>query len=158
MCALLAGAIHELAHMGAVYLLGGRILSITVAPMGTVLNSSPMLRFRGALASLAGPMGSLCLTWFARCFPEMAVCGLIQGLFNLLPVYPLDGGRVARCLLSEQMCKIMEIVTLVMTGIFGIWLYRHSKLGTASVFPLAMLLLAWLPGKLSCKEADLAVQ
>ncbi len=55
---------------------------------------------KSVICILSGPMGSLLLFLFVRWIPRIAFCGLLQGIYNLLPIYPLDGGRVVRCMLD----------------------------------------------------------
>ncbi len=96
--AVLAAAVHEGCHLGAVYLLGGKAQGLWVGPRGARMDAVLPSQRREVLAILAGPGGSLALTLLAGLFPRLALCGLIQGLFNLLPLPPLDGGRALRLL------------------------------------------------------------
>lgn len=100
LAALLAAAVHEGFHIAAVYLLGGRVRTVSVSAAGAVINAAPMSRGRELACLLAGPLGSLSLLLFARWLPRTAVCALIQSVYNLLPFLNLDGGRALRCLLS----------------------------------------------------------
>ena len=49
------------------------------------------------ICAIAGPIGSFLLIAVAPRFPRIAVCGIVHGIYNLLPLFPMDGGRVLRC-------------------------------------------------------------
>ena len=93
---LLAAAVHEIGHLIAIRLTGGRVRTIRLQAFGARIETDPMEPGREILCALAGPMaGALAiLAW--RVYPELAAAGIVQTVFNLIPVYPLDGGRVAR--------------------------------------------------------------
>lgn len=101
--AILAAAVHELCHLAAVRLLGGRTEGLRVGAGGARLGAVLPTPGRELLAIAAGPLGSLSLVLLARLLPRTALCGLVQGLYNLIPVEPLDGGRAVRLLL-ERWC------------------------------------------------------
>ena len=102
---LLAALIHECGHLIAVRLTGGRVLAIRLHAGGARIETAPMEPGKVAVCALAGP-GAGALTIFAwRFFPEMALAGLVQTVFNLLPIYPLDGGRVVR----NICCKLRDL-------------------------------------------------
>lgn len=130
--AMLAAAFHESFHVLAIWLTGGKILRVDVHAGGAVIETAPMTAGREVLCALAGPAGSFALLFLARWLPEMALCAGVQGAFNLLPVYPLDGGRVVRgiCQLffpgnGDRIYRWIEgVVLCILTGVgayFGVW-------------------------------------
>ena len=94
--ALLAALIHETFHIFAVLFLGGIITGVHVGVGGAVLMTEPLSGIRESICAFAGPFGSFLLVLLSRYFPRLAICGLIHGLYNLLPIFPLDGGRIFR--------------------------------------------------------------
>lgn len=100
LAAFLAALVHELGHYLALRLVGGGLSGAVISPRGARLEAFPMSPGRELLCVLAGPAASLSLLWLIRFFPRIGICGLIQGMYNLLPIYPLDGGRAVGCLAS----------------------------------------------------------
>lgn len=95
---LFCAAYHEIGHIIAVRLLGGKILSVHIRFGGAKIISFVPSSIGEIISILAGPAASLSLLLVGRIWPEAAVCGFLQGIFNLLPVYPLDGGRILKTL------------------------------------------------------------
>lgn len=100
LAAFLAALAHEMGHYLAVRLLGGEVSGGIVSWRGARMEVFPMSTGRELISILAGPAASFLLLSLARVFPRIAICGLIQGCYNLLPIAPLDGGRALRCVLS----------------------------------------------------------
>ena len=120
--AVSAAAFHEGCHLLALHLLGVRVWQLKAGGHGASILMEPLCPWKELLAAAAGPGGSLLLSLLSRQFPRLAVCGLIQGLFNLLPVYPMDGGRILRVVLgaffSQSRTDILSRWTERMTLVF----------------------------------------
>lgn len=144
--ALLAAAVHETFHLLAVYALGGKVYKIIIGGRGAVIHSESMSPGREFICTLAGPMGSLFILLFARWLPRTAVCGLIHGVFNLLPLLPLDGGRILRCLLFSILSppRAQWLFALMQRGLYllfiAIAIALVGKLGILMMVPLFFLL------------------
>lgn len=113
--------VHELAH--ALYALanGGAVRSITLMMIGGVTEVArpPRGPAREAVMALAGPLTSVALGgvlflgfWAARDLPSptarfalfyVAQLNLFLGLFNLVPAFPMDGGRILRGVLATRL-------------------------------------------------------
>lgn len=153
--AVLAAAVHELCHYLAIAALGGQVGRIAVGPGGAAMELDALNPVRELLAAAAGPVGSLSLTLMGRFFPRLALCGLVQGLFNLLPIYPLDGGRILRraleLVLPDRAAAAITCWTgfaFALCGAFGC--LRLGFLPGAAVFPAA-----WLRGNRACAEGKI---
>ena len=107
---------------------------------------------RELLAAAAGPVGSLSLMLMGRLFPRLALCGLVQGLFNLLPIYPLDGGRILRRALELALPDRAAAAITCWTG------FAFALCGTFFCLRLGFLpgavvfLAAWIRGNRACTE------
>jgi Zn-dependent protease/predicted transcriptional regulator len=140
--------IHELAHSLYAQAHGGRVASITLLMIGGVseLAEVPQRPRQEALMALAGPATSLALG--AACFgilrattgvgsPDarfalyyLGQLNLMLGVFNLLPAFPMDGGRILRAMLvpSRGPARATQIAATVgrvfavlfaLAGLFG---------------------------------------
>ena len=100
--AVLAAAFHEFCHFIAACALGITCREIRVAMGGMRMILPNLSRIEEWIIAAAGPLGSLFLLVFLRNYPQLAVSGFIQGIFNLLPIYPMDGGRILRCIMGNS--------------------------------------------------------
>ena len=121
-----AAIIHEACHALAVQLLGGQILHMSIAAGGMVMEAAGLDTKGECLCALAGPVGSLLLACLP--FPILALSGLVQGLFNLIPIMPLDGGRILGCILEmtiprcrEKIEMCIELLLLIGAVSLGTW-------------------------------------
>lgn len=101
--AVLAGMVHELGHLILLWAEGTRIWQIRVGAFGARIETETLDPWHEFCAALAGPAIGTILCLFYRMLPRTAVCAFIQSAYNLLPVYPMDGGRAMRSL-----CKIIK--------------------------------------------------
>lgn len=117
---LLAAVVHELFHWMAVAALGGRVLNLRIGFSGARMEIPPMAPWKELLCAAAGPLGSLSILLFRQWMPRTAICALVQAIWNLLPMYPMDGGRILRCFFRMTMGKIWERVGSVVEDILKI--------------------------------------
>ena len=148
--AIAAICIHELCHAGASLILGYPIWRISVGFSGVKMETAPMEPAHELICALAGPLGALLTLPFARWIPGVCVCAAIHTLYNLLPIYPSDGGRAllcaARLLFPEKVAfaisiAVQWIVLILMAGA-GLWMSFGLKWGAAP-----WILSAWIIGK-----------
>jgi len=133
--------VHELAHALVARRLGLQVLDITIWPLGGMarmegLSDKPM---QEAVVAASGPCANLLLAGIFLLIPtplSMAAVwlNLILGLGNLLPIFPLDGGRILRAwlarrsplvdatLAANRFALFLAIVALVASLFFDVFL------------------------------------
>lgn len=127
-CSLTAVVLHECAHAKVAKHYGYALNEIKLMPYGASLCGSAELAPRHEIAiAAAGPAVNLALGLiFAAMWwliptsyvytGTFCLCNMYVGLFNLLPIFPLDGGRIALAALSSRVRRkrayfIMRIVS-----------------------------------------------
>jgi len=130
--------LHELGHAAAARYFGVRVPRILLLPIGGMaeMESIPRRPREEIIIALAGPavnyliIGLLLIVvrfpenWepleFSFSFMEMGrhliVVNLIMGVFNLLPAFPMDGGRVFRALLAIKLTYLRATQIAVGVG------------------------------------------
>ena len=156
--ACLAAIEHECAHAFAARRYGFRLNRIILMPYGAVISGevSGMGASEEVMVALAGPIINLltglaftALWWF---FPETypfteAAATVSYSLFfvNLLPAYPLDGGRLLavalRPLCKQKTKTVLRCITLAISlGIAGCFVYTCFSSPNYSMLVFALLL------------------
>ena len=125
---LIAVCIHELSHIIAIKLCGGKIEKIDVRAFGIRIDV-PELQYisycREIIIAAAGPAAGIITAVFAsasaRAFDIdflrfFSGVNLVISAINLIPVYPLDGGRIVLSLaLSFLSLRAAYFVSYAMT-------------------------------------------
>lgn len=141
--ALVASLLHEMAHILMLYFVGEYADNITLKPQGiSLVRSGKMLSYKSEiLVLLAGCILNFTLFAVFYFFCEslslklFAVVNLSLGLFNILPLGTLDGGRILKILLknvlpsqkADLICKIVSITVVILSFWVGIWLFTNGR-------------------------------
>ena len=112
---------HELAHAISAARLGYRLNKIVLMPYGAVIDGDlKEISLKDELSvAIAGPLCNLvtagafaALWWFypttyaytdTACFISLSIA-----LVNLIPAYPLDGGRALKCIVTSCLLRCVE--------------------------------------------------
>ena len=100
--------------------------------------------------ALAGPITSLALVFFCTA-QEAVYSNILIAIFNLIPIYPLDGGRIIKGILNMKfdeiqaeniVNKISYITIIILTVIcsIGVYYYKNLAIFMICIFLWIMLL------------------
>ena len=165
--------LHELAHMLVGLLLGFKPQSIEIMPFGFSLNLIPkkedvetkikksnLVELKYIYVAIAGPLFNLIMaTVFSyislkinsEIIDLITYSNLLIFIFNLIPIYPLDGGRVVNSVLrinkgsiiAEKYMNIIKEITIILLTIISSILILYLK-NIAILFIISYLwILAW---------------
>lgn len=149
-------ALHEYGHALAARWFGIRTRDITLYPLGGVarLEGLPERPWPEIVVALAGPAVNVAIA--AALFGVLMLDGVVPGggsvmsvpdalftrlmvinlylvAFNLLPVFPMDGGRVFRAVVSlftdrvtaTEVAATVGTVLAVVMGLIGLWQHQY---------------------------------
>ena len=160
--------IHEFGHALACRQVGGRADRIVLWPLGGVAYVDPPPRPGATLWSIAaGPLVNVALlpilflvvvagrsSGWAETMPDVyqllrAVSFINLGLliFNILPIYPLDGGQILRSLLWFVLGRARSLMVAAIVGLLGVVVFIGLALWRQDVWlgaiALFMLMSCW---------------
>lgn len=161
-----ATLIHELFHCLGVLICGNRILHVYVGVNGARIETDESEPWKELISLLAGPLGALIVLIFACQLPRVAICVLVQSVYNLLPLAELDGGQILLRLSAlitspqkaETICDIGRMVTCALVLFIGIYGTLWLHLGLFPLIMTAVFILRHGTIKKSCKRGAYAVQ
>mgnify|MGYP003317500437 CR=1 FL=1 len=180
-CALVLAisiALHELAHAMTARLFGFRTKDITLSLLGgcASLIALPRKGWQEFLTALAGPLMSFAISgavllldvfhisvsneWLREILIYAFAMNLILGVFNLLPGFPMDGGRIFRSammlFLSRPKATLVAMwigrVFAVLLGLSG----AYALLNGGS-WAFIRIFIAWMIWKDGYREYQLAL-
>ena len=133
----IAVVLHEVVHAMVARKIGAVISCVTLSPFGGVLklktnilnlNQKRLIYLSGPIASLFFCMLFGVLVWL---FPVifnyleyLVVANFLVGIINLIPIYPLDGGKVLALYLPIKYIVIFSNIFMIGLLVFGIITFR----------------------------------
>lgn len=165
LAAMFAATVHELFHAVAIIVSGGSIHCLKIGVLGATMDAGVLDVREEFFSAIAGPGGSFFLLLLWNVFPRIALCGLFQGMYNLLPLYPLDGGRAVLCLMqilcprsSKKIMTLMEVIMTILLVLLGIFASLKLSLGLLPFLGVVFLLVKLRLRKRPCKQREIRVQ
>lgn len=120
-CCIAAAVLHELGHILTMRLFHLRVRAVSVRIFDVLIEAERPTTFCSDLCITLGgaAMNLLCALLFAAFHRDLFYANLAIGLFNLLPVMSLDGGRVFYLFLSRRFLpKTCAVILRFTTFIF----------------------------------------
>ena len=139
--------IHELGHLLAGLIVGMKPEKMELNPFGFSINfkinpdeynkkikKANMLEIKKILVSIAGPVTNgiiILITMYLKIniFEKLMIIysNLLLVFFNILPIYPLDGGRILRGIIyifggeykAEKCIHIISLITITVLTVFS---------------------------------------
>jgi len=149
--------IHELFHIFAAKVLFGEKISIALLPSGFSgkWNKFQPEKWIQCVVYASGPVGNILTAMAAKIFPfdfcfknEFVNACIIIGIFNLLPLYPLDGGNILLILLYNRVGTLRTYSIMKKLGCTLRTLFLAAGIYTmlSNNNPSLLLTVIFLPG------------
>lgn len=129
--------IHELGHLFTGLILGLKPETLKIMPFGISIffktnKNIKRVNIKKLLIVVAGPLVNIIIALIGICLKinmDIIYANILIAIFNLLPIYPLDGGRILKVLLSikystytyeKYVIKVSNITLILLTLITSI--------------------------------------
>ena len=161
-----ATVVHELGHYLSLRIFGVEVFEIKITCCGILMRSRPLTHMQHAICSFAGPFAGLILLPVSRGYPIWATCLFVQSVFNLLPVYPLDGGVVLYELLAQFLSEsvagrcVHAFSNVVRYSVVILMILIGVQLKSILLFAVVITIFLFRTGsvKFPCKPSKVIVQ
>ena len=162
----LAAMVHELGHLIALKLLRIPVYRISLGFGGAYIETGFVCNSAEIFAAAAGPFaGALCLL-LSESYPLLAICALVQSIYNLFPFPSYDGGRILASLtvllfpekIAQKVCQGIQIIFCVALVIAGILFWIALELGMVCLILFIAPVLKSGVIKIPCKRERQIVQ
>ena len=163
--AVLCAFLHELGHIIAIKIMGGKVGALKVHGFGIQISGNLELDYkREAISALMGPIASLLaglvfillsrFGMYTQLIVFLAMSNLCLFAVNILPIYPLDGGRCLYCILAGRLeqsrasliTKIVSVVFIIPLLIAAVYLVVQTGYNFSLAILCAYLVLLLIVG------------
>ncbi len=139
--------LHELAHIIVGFLFGYKIKNFKFLPFGTYIEFQEHVKsnnqiLKNIIIYLSGPIMNFFISYIFFMFKfnfseEIIYSNLILGIFNLLPMNPLDGGKILKEIFkifydnkrsNLYSYKITKLFLCIFTFIYGILIIKFKNI------------------------------
>ena len=147
--------IHELGHAFVMRHYGARPHIVLYALGGLAIPDRSFRRGQDIVVSLAGPVVQIACGiaaqflflhsrgdpwWVQLLFHDFVAVSIWWGVFNLIPIYPLDGGHVLNSILGPARYRTTMLVGAALAAVVGLYFFSLHR----SLFSLLFFgMLAW---------------
>lgn len=148
--------LHEIAHLSVGMLVGLRPKVFRVNPLGVSVEFymyQSRSSMRKIITYLAGPILNFAMSAMFMLLPidenlkmKVVYTNLLLGIFNLIPIIPLDGGKILKEILMKMvgnkdatifMNRLTQVILVAFTLIYSVWIL---KLKNFAIFLLILYL------------------
>ncbi len=146
--------LHEISHMLIGIILGAKPMELEIKPMGCSISfrykiddynkkilKGNLVELKKIFIYIAGPLFNLIVGIIALLFiksEEIFYINIIIAFFNLIAIYPLDGGRIFKCILVllygelegyKKVQNISNISIIILLFISSIAILKYHTIG-----------------------------